>query len=419
MIDLDPLDLVDPERYARRGYPHELWTRLRAEAPVTYVEAPGFEPFWAVTTHADIQLVSSQPTRFSSAQGITLAVAGAPPIPPQEIVVLLDPPKHGPMRRVVARRFTPKAVRRYRPEVERVASEIVGAAIPTGPTGASGASGTTGSTGDFVEQIAAPFPLALMAWILGVPQDDWDLLYGLSNEVIGKDDPEFRRPGESPGRTMQRARGEIHRYFATLLERRRAEPQDDLVSELLSGRIDGVPLTEAQVLGYCELFIEAGNETTRNAISGGVIAFCEHPHEWERLRDHPAALPNAVEEILRWVSPISHFTRVATEDCEVHGQAIRAGDQLALYYASANRDGSVFDDPFTFRIDRHPNPHLAFGFGEHFCVGAHMARLEIETILRHLLARVERFELAGNIERLTSAVNGSIKRLPLRYHSAS
>jgi cytochrome P450 len=176
-----------------------------------------------------------------------------------------------------------------------------------------------------------------------------------------------------------------------------------------------VPLTDVQLVSYCELLVEAGNETTRNAISGGLLAFSEHRGEWKRLREQPELLPDAVEEILRWVSPISHFTRTATEDCEVRGALIRAGDQVALYFASANRDEEVFEDPFAFRVDRRPNPHLAFGFGEHFCMGAHVARVELETIFRHLLARLESFEIVGNVERMRSIVNGSIKRLPLGY----
>jgi len=404
---IDPLDLVDPVRYARRGYPHDVWTRLRAEAPVAYIEAPGFKPFWAITKHADILQISAQPQRFSNAQGITLAREGAPPVPPSEILVLLDPPKHGPMRRLVIGRFTPKAVRKKLGDIERIAVDVIDRAAPTGSSGDL----------EFVERIAAPFPLALIAWILGVPPSDWDHLFRLSNEVIGKDDPEFRHAGESPGQTMKRARGEIHRYFEGLVAERRDDPGDDLVSELTHGTVNGAPLTDEQLLSYCELFIEAGNETTRNAISGGVLAFCEHPAEWEKLRANPDLLPDAVDEILRWVSPISHFTRVATEDYELRGMTIRAGDQLALYYASANRDEDVYRDPFAFRVDRRPNPHLAFGFGEHFCVGAHLARVEIETVFRHLLNRLDGFELSGSVERLESAVNGSIKRLPLRYRA--
>jgi cholest-4-en-3-one 26-monooxygenase len=236
--------------------------------------------------------------------------------------------------------------------------------------------------------------------------------------VIGKDDPEYRRPGETPRQTIKRARAELHAYFEHLIEQRRSQPQDDLVSELIHARIDGALLTQEQLLSYCELIVEAGNETTRNAISGGLLAFCEQRGEWEKLRGRPELLPDAVEEILRWVSPITHFTRTATEDCKVRGVRIKAGEQVALLWASANRDEDVFADPFAFRIDRRPNPHLAFGIGEHFCMGAHVARVELETIFRHLLARLAWFEVSGPVERLHSAVNGGLKHLPIRYRLA-
>ncbi len=236
--------------------------------------------------------------------------------------------------------------------------------------------------------------------------------------MIGKDDPEYRRPGETPKQSIKRARAELHAYFERLIERRRSDPQDDLVSELVRTTIDGTPLTGKQLLQYCELRVEAGNETTRNAISGGLLALGEHHGEWDKLRGHPELLSDAVEEILRWVSPITHFTRTATEDCEVRGAKIRAGEQVALFWASANRDEEVFADPFAFRVERSPNPHFAFGVGEHFCMGAHVARVELETIFRHLLARLEWFEVSGPVERLSSAATEGIKHLPLRYRMA-
>ena len=366
---VDVADLVDPGRYASGGYPHDAWARLRAEAPVAWFEPPGLDPFWAITKHADVLEISKQPVRFSSAQGITLRPAGFV-LPPSEILVLLDPPKHGPMRRVANAGFTPRAVRSRRDDIERIAVEIVDDALPVG--------GHAEHPGD---------------------------------------DPEYRQPGESPGQTIKRARGELHRYFDALIADRRRDPRDDLVSELVAAEIDGAPLTAEQLVAYCELLVEAGNETTRNAISGGLLALSEHPGEWEKLRADPDLLPDAVEEILRWVSPISHFTRIATEDYELRGVTIRAGDMLALYYASANRDEDVFDDPFSFRIDRRPNPHLAFGFGQHFCMGAHVARVEIETIFRHLVRRVESFEVSGPVERLSSITNGSLKHLPIRHRT--
>lgn len=404
ITDADALELVDPACYARHGYPHELWTRLRAEAPVARCAPPGFEPFWAITKHADILEITKQPLRFSSAQGITLRREGAP-VFASEMVVMLDPPKHGPVRKVANGRFTPRAVRARRDEIERIAVEILDDATPAGETGEL----------DFVERIAAPFPLGVIAWILGVPSGDWDLLFRWTNEVIGKDDPEYRREGETPGQTIKRARGEVYAYFQQLVDQRRKDPQDDLVSELIRGEVDGAPLTDPQLVSYCELLVEAGNETTRNAVSGGLLAFSEHRDQWNQLRSSPELMPDAVEEILRWVTPISHFTRTATEDCEVRGTKIAAGEQVALYFASANRDEDVFDDPFAFRVDRRPNPHLAFGFGEHFCMGGHVARVELETIFRHLLARLDWFEVAGTVERLSSIVNGSIKHLPVRF----
>jgi cytochrome P450 len=403
-VSVDPAELLDPARYARDGYPHDTWRRLRAEAPVAYFAPPGYEPFWAITKHADVVELAKQPLRFSSAQGITLRTAGAP-VFASEMVVMLDPPRHASMRRVASRRFTPRAVRDRRAEIDRIAAEVVDTAMPAGS-----ADGL-----DFVERVAAPFPLAVIAWMLGVPRDDWELLFRWTNEIIGKDDPEYRRAGETPGQTIKRARGEVHVYFDRLIDERRRGPHDDLVSELVRGEIDGAPLTQEQLVSYCELLVEAGNETTSNAVSGGLLAFTEHPDEWERLRAQPELLPKAVEEILRWVTPISHFTRVATEDYELRDATIRAGEQVALYFASANRDEDVFDDPFAFRVDRDPNPHVTFGFGEHFCMGAHVARAELEAIFRHLLTRLDDFEVAGPVERLSSIVNGSIKHLPLRY----
>ena len=399
---LDPLDLVDPSRFARNGYPHELWRTLRAEAPVVFLEPEGYVSFWAVTKHADISDVASQPELFSNAHGLILGHPGAP-APPSEMVVMLDPPRHGPLRRVAMPRFTPRAIRSRHDEIDRIAVQVL-----------DHLAGLGDEEFDFVEQVAAPLPIGVISWILGVPGDDWKLLFQWTNEVIGKDDPEFRRPGETAGQTIRRARGELHAYLEDLIAKRRLEPGDDIISHLIAAEIDGQPLTQVQLLNYAELMVEAGNETTRNAISGGLLAFSEHPDQWERLKREPELLPTAVEEILRWVSPIIHFVRTATEDCEIRGEKIAAGDKVALFYASANRDEDVFDEPFEFRIDRQPNRHLAFGSGPHFCMGANLARVELETLFRHLLTRLEWFEVTAPVERLNSAVNGGIKHLSLR-----
>src|SRR4051812_4021429 len=303
---VDPLDLVDAGRYGQRGYPHDVWTALRAKAPVARLEPPGWEPFWAITKHADVQQIAKDPVRFSSAGGITLRTAGAPPPPPTEILVLLDPPKHGAVRRIANPNFTPRGVRARRPDIEGIAVEILDSALQETEL-------------DFVERIAAPFPLAVIAAVLGAPRTDVADLFRWTNEIIGKDDPEYRREGETPGQTIKRARGELHGYLLGLISERRGDPQDDLISLLLAADLDGEPLSGSQLLAYAELLVEAGNETTRNAISGGLLALAERPGEWEKLRANRDLLPDAVEEILRWVSPISHFTRVATEDVPING----------------------------------------------------------------------------------------------------
>jgi cholest-4-en-3-one 26-monooxygenase len=404
-LDIDPLDLVEPARFARNGYPHEVWRKLRAEAPVVYLEPPGHPSFWAVTRHADIVEVATQPQIFSNAKGITLDLDLSNFDQIVEMIVYLDPPRHGPMRKVAVRKFVKTSVRARIEQIERIATEIVDSASTGGEI----------AEGDFVDQFAGPFPMAVISWILGVPQGDWQRLFDWTNEIIGKDDPEYRRPGETPEETSTRARGELHHYFKQMIDERRADPQDDLVTELTESQIDGVPLTRPQLLAYCEVLVEAGNQTTRDAIAGGMQAFCEYPAQWERLAADPDLLAGAVEEILRWTSPISHFVRTATEDYELHGQKIRAGDKLALYWASANRDEEVYEDPVEFRIDRPPAQSLVFGFGPHLCLGSHVARAELEIMFGQLASRMEFFEQAGPVERLNSAVNGAIKHLPLRY----
>jgi cholest-4-en-3-one 26-monooxygenase len=404
-LDIDPLDLVEPERFARNGYPHDVWTRLRAEAPVVYLEPPGHPAFWAVTKHADIVEVATQPKIFSNSKGITFDLDLTGIEMTIDMLVFLDPPRHGPMRKAANRKFVKSAVKARLEEIERIATEIVDRGSTNGEI----------AEGDFVDNFAGPFPMAVISWMLGMPEADWQRAFDWTNEIIGKDDPEYRRPGESPEETLNRAQREIRHYIKGMIEDRRAHPRDDLVTELIQSEVDGVPLTKPQLVAYCELLIEAGNQTTRDAIAGGMEVFCEHPDQWERLRADPELLTRATEEILRWVSPISHFLRTATEDYELHGQKIRAGDKVALYWASANRDEEVYEDPFEFRIDRPTRQNLVFGFGPHLCLGSHVARAELDIIFGLLARRLEWFEQAGPVERLNSAINGAIKHLPLRY----
>ena len=397
------MDLVDGARFAARGYPHEVWTQLRAEAPVCWFEPEGWTPFWAVTRHADIQLVAKQPNRWSNEHGLIIMPQGAP-IQPSEMVVTLDPPRHGPMRGVAIRRFTPRAVRDRHAEIERITVEILDGVAADGT-----------DEFDFVERIAAPLPIAVISWILGVPSADWQLLFRWTNEVIGKDDPEFRRPGESPGQTLRRARGELHAYLEALIAERRQHPGDDMVSHLIAAEIDGQPLTPTQLLNYAELMVEAGNETTRNAISGGLLAFSEYPDQWERLKADPDLLPTAVEEILRWVSPIIHFTRYTTQRQRDPRRADPGGRQRGdLLRVGQPRRGRVRRP---VRVPDRPQRRTRISRSGSASTSA-WARTSPGWSSRRSSATCSRGSSGSSsrrpAERLSSNVNGGIKHLPIR-----
>jgi cholest-4-en-3-one 26-monooxygenase len=399
--------LIDPAHYAAHGYPHELWTRLRREDPVHRVEQNPEMPFWAITKHADIQMIGKQPEKFVNGPTLTIRTE---PQPPDEgafpkTLIQMDPPRHGLYRKIVSKRFTPGALKRWHGDIERIGREIVDGLLEIGDQGSV----------DFVEKVSAPLPIAVIAWLLGVPRSDWKLLFDWTNRTIGAGDPEYQQDGADSAATGRQAMIELFQYFAKLVEEKKKNPADDLVTLFATAEVDGEKLPPMDVLAYCLIIVIAGNETTRNATSGGMLALAQHPAELAKIQKNPALLPTAIEEILRWTSPIIHFARTATQDAEIRGKRIKKGEQLALYYPSANRDEDVFDDPFTFRVDRDPNRHLAFGIGEHFCAGAHVARLELEVAFKTLLPRLVDLELAGPVSRLHSNLVGGIKHLPIRY----
>jgi cytochrome P450 len=240
-------------------------------------------------------------------------------------------------------------------------------------------------------------------------------MFEWTNATIGSADPEYQQEGEGPRETSERARMALFGYFAELARERRSAPRNDIASVLANAQIDGQALTDFNLLSYYFLVVVAGNETTRNAITGGMRALIENPDQWRRLKRDPSLVDSAVEEIVRWVTPVIQFCRTPVEDVEIRGVKIRAGENLCLFYPSANRDEDVFEDPFSFRVDRQPNRHIAFGIGEHFCLGANLARLELRVVFRHLVERLEEIELVGDVERLRSSFVGGIKRMPIRY----
>ena len=406
---LDPatLDLVTPEHYEQTGYPHPEWTWIRQNDPVFWYERPNVDPFWAITKHADIIEIGKQPDLFLNAPRLAIFTKDLPPPPEGQVRHLLnmDPPDHARYRRITSSWFTPRAIRAMDGKVERVTREILDEAAEK-------------TEGDFVQGVSARITIAVIAEMLGVPHEDWNLLFRWTNEIIAPQDPEFQH-GTTAEETIERARLELFTYFSNLSEARRANPTNDIVSVVANGMVESQPLNPVELLSYYFLLVVAGNETTRNAMTGGMLAFLENPAEWQKLKRDAALLDGAVEEIVRWTTPVIQFSRTATQDYELRGKTIRAGESACLFYASGNRDEEVFRDPFAFRVDRQPNPHVGFGMGEHVCLGAHLARLELRQAFAQLRERVESCELTGTVERVRSSFVGGIKRAPMRWRIAA
>jgi cytochrome P450 len=400
-------NLVSPADYAAHGYPHHIWTKLRAEEPVYWWTETEGRPFWAITKHADVTAISKRPDVFLN--GPRLTISHVPEEPPTDMfpatLIQMDNPRHRAFRKMISGRFTPRALKKIHEPIEQIGKEIVDALIVDKEEGEC----------DFVKEVSAPLPIAVIAWLLGVPKQDWNLLFDWTNKIIGAQDPDFREEGADPIESARATMVELFTYFAKLLEEKRKRDDDDLMTLFTRLEYEGKPLELMDQLAWCLIIVIAGNETTRNGTSGGMLAFVENPGEIDKLRKDPGLLPGAVEEVVRWASPIIHFARTANRDFPVRDKTVREGQSCALFYGSANRDEEVWDDPFVFRIDRARNPHLGFGIGEHFCVGSHLARLELAVAYKHLLPRIEEIELTGPVERLHSALVGGVKKLPIRY----
>ena len=406
-IPLDELDVIGPDTYAAHGYPHAAWRRLRRESPVHWFDLPGGVGFWAVTKRSDIVSISKQPERFVNAPRLAIFEEGAPIEGERTLarhLLNMDPPEHGEYRKAASGWFTPRSIRRRQAEVERITRERLDAMAGDGEE----------READFVTELTAPVTLEVLADMLGVPRDDWPLMFRWTNQIAGASDPEYQQADE-PGASVEQARSGLFEYFLDLAEERRKAPHDDMVSVLARAEVQGAPIPPFELLSYYLLLVVAGNETTRNAASGGLLAMIQNPEELAKLRARPALLEPAVEEIVRWTAPVIQFCRTPVEDVELRGRRIRAGESLCLFYPSANRDEEVFVEPDRFRVDRRPNPHLGFGIGEHFCLGANLARLELRVIFRALARRLEAIELAGPVARMRSSFLGGVKRMPIRY----
>lgn len=397
------LDVSDPDSFSE-GFPHAWFRELRREAPVCWHEGDihGGPGYWIVSRYHDVQYVSKNPRLFLSGLGNQIQ----DPLPGQlentRSMITMDPPAHPRYRKLVSQGFTPKAVAHMEHKTRERVRDILDQVEHKGEC-------------DFVTDVAAELPLQVIADLLGVPQEERHQLFDWSNRLLGTEDPEFGNDI-----TVGMAAGfEMFRYAYQLGQAKIDAPADDLVTALMTREIDGEKLDMLELGSFFLLLSVAGNETTRNLISHGMWLLLEHPEELARLRANPALLPSAIEEMLRYRAPVMYFRRTASEDSEVSGVPIRQGEKVTLWYPSANRDEDVFADPDRFDITRHPNEHLAFGHGQHFCIGAHLARLEIRVMFEELLARLDDIQLAGPVRTLRSHFIDGIKSMPVRFTPAS
>ena len=401
-IFTDPKAYTDPERW------HAVAARLRREDPVPRIEVDGFDPFWAVTRHADVIEIERQAERFPNTVESVLMPSvmkpsrGGPPVPVKTLINM-DGEQHRAYRNLTNDWFKPGALKKtLQPRIQQLARKYVDRMAELG--GAC----------DFAMDVARFYPLQVIMSVLGVPESDELRMLELTQKLFGADDPDFGVGGDPEKRRAVLM--DMVGYFQRMTADRRARPGDDLASVIANGRIDGAALPDLETIGYYVIVATAGHDTTSSTLAGGLEALARHPEQLRALQRDRAGIDNAVEEMIRWVTPVRHFLRYAEEEYELRGRPIAKGDGLLMSYLSANRDEEVFSEPFTFDAARKNAPsHLAFGTGVHFCLGANLARLELRTFFRELLPRLEWIELAGPAEYTAATFVGAPKRVPIRY----
>jgi cytochrome P450 len=400
---------VDPAAYADEERFEAATALLRREDPVHWVEGPGFNPFWAITKHADIFEIETKNSIFLNEPRPVLGTAEDDARRAEQgdmlrTLIHVDDPEHRKLRGVTADWFLPKSLAKLDQRMAEIGKEYVDRMV------------TLGNECDFARDIAMQMPLNVILTILGLPQSDYERMLVLTQQLFGSADEELQRGGTPED--LIAVINDFFVYFTALTEARRAEPTDDLASVIANAKIDGDDLTMMQTISYYVIAATAGHDTTASAMAGGMQALLENPGELQRLRDDPSLIASAADEIIRWVTPVKHFMRTATEDYVLRGTTIKAGQSVLLSYPSGNRDEEVFADPFRFDVGRSPNKHLSFGFGVHYCLGAMLARMELKAFFGELVPRLRSAEITGPAPLMKTVFVGGLKHLPIRYDVA-
>jgi len=397
MVQEAKVDFYNPDTF-EHGPPFDIFKELRENEPVYWnpqneEQGPGF---WVITRYDDVVETSLDYQSYVSGHGVFIddSVGGS-----ELMLVNMDAPKHSGLRNLIATGFTPKMIRRMEPHVRDITAAIIDNIAQKGDC-------------DFVTDVAVELPLQVIAELIGIPQKDRHQIFEWSNQMIAVGDPEYAPTME----VATKAAAEIFTYCSELTAEKRENPKDDLLTVLLNAEIGGEKLEDMELNMFFLLLAVAGNETTRNLIGGGMLAFFENPDQWQRLKDDTSLMPTAVEEMLRWVSPIMYFRRTASKDTEIHGQAIKEGDKVTIWYGSANRDPEAFENANMFDVGREPNAHVALGAGgPHFCLGASLARLEIRLMFEEVLKRLPDIRLAGDVSLLRSYFINGVKHIPVEF----
>jgi cytochrome P450 len=399
--------LADPLAYTDEPRLHAALTHLRANAPVSWVEVPDYRPFWAITKYADVMDIERENMLFTNWPRPVLATVDGDELQAAagvRTLIHMDDPQHRVVRAIGADWFRPKAMRALKVRVDELAKIYVDKMMAAGPEC------------DFVQEVAVNYPLYVIMSLLGLPEADFPRMLKLTQELFGSADSEFRRGTTDEDQLP--ALLDMFQYFNGVTASRREHPTEDLASAIANARVEGEPLSDLDTVSYYLIVATAGHDTTSSTISGGMHALIDNPDQLTRLRDDLGLMPRATEEMIRWVTPVKHFMRTAAADTAVRGIPIAADESVLLSYASANRDEDVFDDPFRFDVAREINKHVAFGYGVHFCMGAALARMEVNSFFSELLPRLKSIECSGDPQLTATTFVGGLKHLPVRYSLA-